>query len=84
MLCPICGACLEEIYVAVGGGIWLSASENRMKRLISGYELEIPTADKTPLHCLIGTDGYHRGNWPLRGFFCQSCTLIMFQTKAVN
>lgn len=87
--CPQCESEMADVFLMIGGGIWLSESKERVARymniLLTEPELGTHTCDRPEeprLYCVVAGRGYRAGAWPIPGWRCSSCSLLSFRTKA--
>ncbi len=88
--CPYCGGVLTRGFVALSGGLWFSASEDRMRAFIDGHLTgdlswfdENPVATRAEFHTMVGGRGFRSGKWPREGLICESCNTVVLKGNLV-
>jgi hypothetical protein len=91
--CPYCQSEMLPVFVMISGGVWLSQSRARIRRVgrvsrdgflpPSEEELTQSRVDEhePPLHCVIGGSGYKAGTWPKDGLYCPNCHAFVVKQK---
>lgn len=83
-LCPNCRKSMDEVFILIGGGVWISRSEEEADAMLSFVRdgRNEPHEIQQPVICLVGKSGYRKGRWPKKGLYCSSCEGLFLKTRS--
>jgi len=91
--CPVCETDMVPVFVMMSGGVWLSESRARIRRIgrVSREGFLAPSEEELvqtrvdehepPLYCVIGGSGYKAGTWPKDGLHCPNCHSFLVKQR---
>jgi hypothetical protein len=84
--CALCKGIMKQVFVACGGGVWLSESSDRVSRVIQRYKIHADMSPKPaaenepPLYCVIGSSGSRNVSSPFHGLYCPACGAVLIES----